>query len=104
MKLTTEVVGVVRVPLVPGVVGDGAALDVEVDSSLQNRVLCSVAVDSDPCGRSVLLRKSVSSYFLHDHRVRTGQIQCRKQRTSVLVLPPEGVDGVGTTKVPVTDL
>lgn len=60
-KLTTEVVGVVREPLVPGIEVDLAGFNEEVDSSLQN-YRGRGSVDADPCGRSVLSRKMVSLY------------------------------------------
>lgn len=34
----------------------------------------------------------------------TGSPQKNRSLTSVLELPPDGFEGVGTTKVPVTDL
>lgn len=43
-----EVVRVVRVPLVPGIVGDGGPLHVPVDAGLEDRGGARVAVDADP--------------------------------------------------------
>lgn len=50
-----EVVRVVGVPLVPGVEGDRAALDAEVDAGLQDGGAAGVTVDTDPGGGAVLL-------------------------------------------------
>lgn len=50
-----EVVRVVGVPLVPGVEGDRAALDAEVDAGLQDGRAAGVTVDTDPSGGAVLL-------------------------------------------------
>ena len=49
-----ESVREVRVPLVPGIETGPAVLNVEVYSSLQNRVLRGVAIDADPGRRCVL--------------------------------------------------
>lgn len=49
-----EVVGVVGNPLVPGVVGDGAALDTEVETGLQESALAGVTVNTDPSTGAVL--------------------------------------------------
>lgn len=49
-----EVVGVVGNPLVPGVVGDGAALDTEVETSLQEGALTGVSVNTDPGTGAIL--------------------------------------------------
>lgn len=49
-----EVVGVVGNPLVPGVVGDGAALDTEVETGLQESALAGVSVNTNPGTGAVL--------------------------------------------------
>lgn len=49
-----EVVGVIGNPLVPGVVGDGATLDTEVETGLQESALAGVTVDTDPGTGAVL--------------------------------------------------
>lgn len=45
---TTEVIGVVGVPFVPGAVGGLAALVAEVDAGLENGSLAGVTVNTDP--------------------------------------------------------
>lgn len=50
-----EGVGIVRVPLVPGVEGDAAAAGVEVDAGLEDGGRAGVSVDADPGGGGVLL-------------------------------------------------
>ena len=52
-----EVDGVVGVPLVPGVVGVGAAADGPVDARLQDGVAVGVAVDADPGGAGPAARR-----------------------------------------------
>lgn len=47
---------VVWVPLVPGVEANGRALDVEVDTRLEDRVAGGVAIDADPGRSGVLIR------------------------------------------------
>lgn len=49
-----EVVGVVGNPLVPCVVGDGAALDTEIETGLQESALAGVSVNADPGTGAVL--------------------------------------------------
>lgn len=49
-----EVVGIVGNPLVPGIVRDGAALDTEVETSLQESALAGVTVNTDPGTGAVL--------------------------------------------------
>ena len=53
---------IVWIPLVPGVEPDFTALDVEVDSSLENGILGSVAVDADPSGGGVLFHPEISIF------------------------------------------
>lgn len=50
-----KVVGIVGVPLVPGIKGSGAALDAEVDTGLQDGSVASVTVNTDPSRGTVLL-------------------------------------------------
>lgn len=54
-----KVVGVVGVPLIPGLVGSLAILVAEVDTSLENSGLASVTVDTNPSGGTVLLGLSL---------------------------------------------
>ncbi|KAI7976906.1 hypothetical protein EIK77_010137 [Talaromyces pinophilus] len=49
-----EVVGIVGNPLVPGVVGHGAALDTEVETSLQEGALAGVSINTDPGTGAIL--------------------------------------------------
>lgn len=55
-----EVVGVVRVPLVPSIVADGAALNTKVDSSLENGGIAGVSVQTYP-GRSAVLSTTAAT-------------------------------------------
>lgn len=52
-----EIVGIIRVPLVPGIVGNLASLDAEINSSLEDGGVASVTVDTDPGGGAVLLAR-----------------------------------------------
>lgn len=45
-----EIVGDLGVPLIPGVVGDRATLDVKVNARLQDGRRARVSVNTDPCG------------------------------------------------------
>lgn len=54
--------GVVRVPLVPGVERDAAALDVPVDTGLQDGSLAGVTVDTNPLWKASALANVVFSH------------------------------------------
>lgn len=50
-----KVIGIVGVPLVPGIKRSGAALDTEVNTGLQDSSVAGVTVNTDPGGGTVLL-------------------------------------------------
>lgn len=56
----SEVVGVVRVPLVPSIVADGAALNTKVDTGLENGGVAGVSIKTNP-GRSAVLGSAAAT-------------------------------------------
>lgn len=85
---------VVRIPLVPSIKGNLALPRVKVQTGLQDRVDRCVAINTNPSRGSIL--QNTSQHGASFQKVGT---ECL---TSVLALPPTGVEGEGTTKVPVT--
>lgn len=65
---------IVRVPLIPGIVTDGRALDVPVEASLENSSIASVAVYADPLRLRDMLTRT-NDRFMRDESIDLLQSQ-----------------------------
>lgn len=95
---------IVGIPFVPCVEGNTVALDVEVEAGLQDGIGGCGTINAHP-GRGTVLspqhQHGLAHKGLQEHRKEPWR---RGLLTAVEVLPPVGVFGDGTTKVPMTEV